>query len=62
MYFLFDYIFYLNYRILMALNLNQTQLDSYNKGTTKGKGTLINNWYEESSIRNETGEGRTVQS
>ena len=39
----------------MALNINQTQLDYYNKSTSNGKGkkihiyigTLVSNWHEE---------------
>mmetsp|Transcript_54684 Transcript_54684/g.127913 ORF Transcript_54684/g.127913 Transcript_54684/m.127913 type:complete len:466 (-) Transcript_54684:82-1479(-) len=34
--------------------------DAYNKYTKEGVGTLIGNWYEERSIRDATGESRTV--
>ncbi|KAM3131150.1 hypothetical protein pb186bvf_016730 [Paramecium bursaria] len=42
----------------MALNINQTQLDYYNKSTANGKGTLVSNWHEELQLREETGQGR----
>ncbi|CDW88912.1 UNKNOWN [Stylonychia lemnae] len=32
----------------------------YNKGLSKGKGTLMGNWYEERSLRDFTGVGRTI--
>lgn len=34
--------------------------DAFNKHTKKGCGTLVGNWFEERSIRESTGEGRTV--
>ena len=32
----------------------------YNKGLNRGKGTLVGNWYEERSLRDFTGVGRTI--
>ena len=32
----------------------------YNKGLSRGKGTLMGNWYEERSLRDFTGVGRTI--
>ena len=32
----------------------------YNKGLDQGKGTLVGNWYEERSMRDFTGVGRTI--
>lgn len=34
--------------------------DAYNKYVNEGPGTLVGNWFEERSIRDVTGEGRTV--
>eukprot|EP00403_Amphidinium_massartii_P009835 CAMPEP_0178426764 /NCGR_PEP_ID=MMETSP0689_2-20121128/29400_1 /TAXON_ID=160604 /ORGANISM="Amphidinium massartii, Strain CS-259" /LENGTH=465 /DNA_ID=CAMNT_0020048455 /DNA_START=59 /DNA_END=1456 /DNA_ORIENTATION=+ len=34
--------------------------DAFNKYTKEGAGTLVGNWFEERSIRDATGEGRTV--
>ena len=42
------------------LGMKATQLDSYNKGTKDGQGTLVSNWFEERELRNKTGEGRSI--